>query len=57
MIRVGSLIIVVSVTYLLFGITGIVPLQTEEFAWNNIRLVGGASIIGCLIAAVGYGNE
>lgn len=57
MIRAGTLIFLVSAAYLLGGITGILPLQTEEIAWNNIRMVAGASIVGCLIAAVGYGNE
>lgn len=57
MIRAGTLIFLVSTAYLLGGISGILPLQTEEIAWNNIRMIAGASIVGCLIAAVGYGNE
>ena len=57
MIRAGTLIFLVSTAYLLGGISDILPLQTEEIAWNNIRMIAGASIVGCLIAAVGYGNE
>jgi hypothetical protein len=57
LIRSGIIIIAVSGTYLLCGIAGLVPLETEVIAWNNLRLVAGASILGCLIAAVGYGNE
>lgn len=47
----------VSGTYLLCGIAGLVPLETQASVWNNLRLVAGASILGCLIAAVGFGNE
>ena len=57
MIRAGAIIISVSGAYLLCGIAGLVPLETEAIAWNNIRLVAGASILGCMITAVGYGNE
>jgi hypothetical protein len=57
LIRAGSFIAAVSGVYLLCGIAGLVPLETEEIVWNNLRLVAGASILGCLIAAVGYGNE
>lgn len=57
LIRAGITIVAVSGAYLLCGIAGLVPLETETIAWNNLRLVAGASILGCMIAAVGYGNE
>ena len=57
LIRAGTIIVAVSGAYLLCGIAGLVPLETEKIAWNNLRLVAGASILGCMIAAVGYGNE
>jgi hypothetical protein len=57
MIRAGITTTAVSGTYLLCGIAGLLPLETESITWNNLRLVAGASILGCMIAAVGYGNE
>ena len=57
MIRAGIAIFAVCGTYLILGVSGLAPLETETIAWNNLRLVAGASILGCLIAAVGYGNE
>jgi len=44
-------------SYLLLGLLGWLPLETEAVAWNNIRIISGAAILGCLLAAVGYGNE
>ena len=57
MVRVGSALIIVSGIYLLSGMSGWLPLEMETIAWNNIRIVSGAAILGCLLAAVGYGNE
>jgi hypothetical protein len=39
------------------GMIGIMPLEPVEIAWNNVRIVAGATIAGCLMAAVGYGDE
>ena len=57
MIRVGIALIAVSGTYLLGGLAGFLPLEMATITWNNIRIISGAMILGCLIAAVGYGNE
>jgi hypothetical protein len=57
LIRAGISMVAVSGIYLLCGIAGLVPLETETIVWNNLRLVAGVSILGCLVAAVGYGNE
>lgn len=57
LIRSGIVLATISGLYLLFGIAGLLPLATEPIAWNNIRMVSGATIFGCLMAAVGYGNE
>lgn len=57
MVRVGIALITTSGTYLLGGLTGLLPLELEAVTWNNIRIVSGAMILGCLVAAVGYGNE
>jgi hypothetical protein len=57
MVRVGIAVIAVSGSYLAVGMLGWLPLETEAIAWNNIRIVSGATILGCLLAAVGYGNE
>ena len=57
LIRIGILLFATSGTYLLFGISGLLILETEAVTWNNIRIISGVSILGCLIAAVGYGNE
>jgi len=42
---------------MLMGLVGLVPLELETIAWNNIRIISGAAIAGCLMAAVGYGDE
>jgi hypothetical protein len=57
MIRAGITLIAISGPYLIFGLLGWIPLETESITWNNLRLIAGASIFGCLLAAVGYGNE
>ena len=57
MIRIGMTLIPLSGLYLLGGLSGLLPLELEAVAWNNIRIISGAMILGCLIAAVGYGNE
>ena len=57
MIRSGVVLIAVSIPYLAAGILGWLPLETEVITWNNVRFVAGAAILGCLLAAVGYGNE
>lgn len=57
MIRVGVSLTTVSTIYLLGGLVGVLPLATEALAWNNLRMVAGVAILGCLLAAVGYGNE
>jgi hypothetical protein len=54
---VGITTLAISGVYLLLGILGVLPLETETFTWNNLRLVAGTSILGCILAAVGYGNE
>ncbi len=57
LIRIGIVLLAVSGLYLLAGLAGFAPLQTESIYWNNIRIVAGLAILGCLFAAVGYGNE
>lgn len=57
MIRVGMTLIAISVPYLILGVLGVVPMETELITWNNVRFIAGAAILGCLVAAVGYGNE
>ena len=57
MVRIGIVLIAVSGIYLLGGLAGFLPLELEAVVWNNIRIVSGAMILGCLMAAVGYGNE
>jgi hypothetical protein len=57
MIRLGIVLISLAGSYLLLGFLGWLPLETEAVAWNNIRIISGAAILGCLLAAVGYGNE
>ncbi|MBT8040432.1 MAG: hypothetical protein HKO85_08520 [Xanthomonadales bacterium] len=57
MIRIGITLFTVAGMYLLGGVVGVLPLATEPLAWNNLRMVAGAAILGCLVAAVGYGNE
>ena len=57
MIRIGITLAAASGLYALSGMAGMVPLSTETLAWNNIRIVSGLTIVGCMMAAVGYGNE
>jgi hypothetical protein len=57
MVRVGIALIASSGAYLLGAMGGLLPLELEAVTWNNIRIISGAMILGCLIAAVGYGNE
>ena len=57
MVRVGIALIATSGVYLLGGMSGLLPLELEAVTWNNIRIISGAMILGCLVAAVGYGNE
>ena len=57
LIRCGMVLIIVGSIALLAGLIGLFPLEMEKPAWNNIRIVAGAAILGCLMAAVGYGNE
>ena len=57
MIRVGIALIASSGAYLLGAMAGLLPLELEAVTWNNIRIISGATILGCLLAAVGYGNE
>lgn len=56
-IRIGILLLVVSFLYLAGGLVGWLPLELETITWNNIRIVSGVSILGCLMAAIGFGNE
>ena len=57
MIRTGISLLVAGTLYLALGLLGLVPLQLEKLAWNNIRIVSGVAIAGCLLAAFGYGDE
>jgi hypothetical protein len=57
MIRSGIILAAASGLYAVGGMAGFVPLSTETLAWNNIRIVSGLTIVGCMMAAVGYGNE
>jgi hypothetical protein len=57
MVRLGIALIAISGLYLLGGLTGLLRLEMEAVTWNNIRIISGAMILGCLLAAVGYGNE
>lgn len=57
MIRFGIALAAASGLYAVSGMAGIVPLSTETLAWNNLRIVSGLTIVGCMMAAVGYGNE
>ena len=57
MIRTGRTLFIAAGLYLLGGVIGLLPLASEPLAWNNLRMVAGAAILGCLVAAVGYGNE
>lgn len=57
MVRAGIALTASSGTYLLGAMAGLLPLELEAVTWNNIRVISGAMILGCLSAAVGYGNE
>lgn len=56
-IRAGITLLAASSLYLIFGLLGWFPLELEVIAWNNIRIVSGVAIVGCLMAALGYGDE
>jgi len=56
-IRAGIALLVAGSLYLLFGLLGWFQLELEMIAWNNIRIVSGVAIVGCLMAAFGYGDE
>ena len=57
MIRTGVALASLSAGYLLAGLAGWVPIEIEQLAWNNLRIVSGGAVFGCLLAGVGYGNE
>jgi hypothetical protein len=57
LICAGIFLAVIGGSYLLAGLAGIVSMTLETLAWNNIRIVSGLAILGCLMAAVGYGDE
>ena len=57
LIRTGIVITAVAGLYLVLGIAGVAPMPIEELAWNNIRIVAGSTIAGCLMAAIGYRNR
>ncbi len=56
-IRAGITLLVTGSLYLCCGLLGWLPLELEAVAWNNIRIVSGAAIAGCLMAAIGFGDE
>ena len=56
-IRAGTTLLAAGSLYLTFGLLGWFPLELETIAWNNIRIVSGVAIAGCLMAAFGYGDE
>ena len=56
-IRVGITLLVAGSVYLTLGLLGWFPLELETITWNNIRIVSGVAIVGCLMAAFGYGDE
>jgi hypothetical protein len=56
-IRIGIMLLLLSSLYLMGGLLGWLPLELETIAWNNIRIVSGVAVFGCLMAAIGYGNE
>ena len=56
-IGVGIMLLLVSSIYLVCGLLGWLPLELEVIAWNNIRIISGVAISGCLMAAIGYGYE
>lgn len=55
-IRVGITLLLVASIYLVCGFLGWLQLELEAIAWNNIRIVSGAAILGCLMAAFGFGD-
>jgi uncharacterized phage infection (PIP) family protein YhgE len=57
LIGCGIILIAVAGIYLVAGLFGLIPLELEEIKWNNIRIISGVAILGCLMAAIGYGNE
>ena len=57
MIRFGIALAAISGLYALSGMAGLAPLSTDTLAWNNIRIVSGLTILGCMTAAIGYGNQ
>jgi hypothetical protein len=57
LIRAGISLAVIGGVYLLAGLAGIAPMTLETLGWSNIRIVSGLAIFGCLMAAVGYGDE
>lgn len=56
-IWIGIMLLLVGSLYLTCGLLGWVPLELEVIAWNNIRIVSGVAISGCLMAAIGFGDE
>ena len=57
MIRIGVTLLIASSVYLLGGLLGWLPLELETLTWNNIRIISGVAIAGCLLASIGYGDE
>ena len=57
LVRAGIILTAASGLYLLIGMAGGLPLSAEPLAWNNIRVIAGLTILGCLMAAVGYGTR
>jgi len=57
LIRAGISLAVIAGSYLLAGLAGVVPIKLEVIDWNNIRIISGLAIFGCIMAAVGYGDE
>lgn len=56
-ILTGITLLVAGSVYLCCGLLGWLPLELETIAWNNIRIVSGVAIAGCLMAAIGFGDE
>ena len=57
LVRAGISLAAISGSYLAAGLAGWLPLEIEMLAWNNVRIISGLSILGCLMAAVGFGDE
>ena len=57
LIRGGIALLVVAGIYLIGGLLGLFPLELENIGVTNIRIVAGVAIVGCLMAAIGYGSE